>query len=66
MSDESILYKEAMEQIDVLVEDVIQTCLEVADKSDFDRVWVMEKFRSRFNKAKRTKDYNESNWRMRL
>ena len=55
MSDESKLYKEAMERIDELVEEVVQTCIEVADENDYERVWVLERFRDKFNKAKRTK-----------
>lgn len=54
MSDESKLYKEAMERIDELVEEVVQTCIEVADENHYERVWVLERFRERFNKAKRT------------
>ncbi|MBU8773204.1 hypothetical protein [Cytobacillus oceanisediminis] len=53
MSDESKLYKEAMERIDELVEEVMQTCEEVADENHYERVWVLEKFRDRFNQAKR-------------
>lgn len=54
MSDDSKLYKEAMERIDELVEEVVQTCIEVADENHYERVWVLERFRERFNKAKRT------------
>lgn len=53
MSDESKLYKEAMERIDELVEEVMQTCEELADENHYERVWVLEKFRDRFNQAKR-------------
>lgn len=53
MSDESEIYNEAMERIDVLVEEVLETCLEVADENDYERVWVLERFREKFNKAKR-------------
>lgn len=53
MSDESKIYKEAMERIDELVEEVIETCLEVADENHYERVWVLERFREKFNKAKR-------------
>lgn len=55
MSDESKLYKEAMERIDELVEEVLQTCLEVADENHYERIGVLERFREKFNKAKRTK-----------
>ncbi|MCC2250517.1 hypothetical protein JUJ52_11145 [Virgibacillus sp. AGTR] len=53
MSDESKIYKEAMERIYELVEEVIETCLEVADENHYERVWVLERFREKFNKAKR-------------
>lgn len=52
MGDE-ILYKQALERIDELVDEVIQTCLEVADENDYEKIWVLERFRERFNKAKR-------------
>ncbi len=35
MSDESKLYKEALERIDELVEEVVQTCIEVADENHY-------------------------------
>lgn len=54
MADESNIYKQAMERIDDLVEEVVQTCLEVADDNHYERIWVLEQFRERFNKAKRT------------
>ncbi|WP_170209293.1 MULTISPECIES: hypothetical protein [Bacillaceae] len=55
MTDESTLYKQAIKRIDELVEEVIQTCDEVADENHYERDWVLERFRARFNKAKRTK-----------
>ncbi|WP_179123884.1 hypothetical protein [Paraliobacillus ryukyuensis] len=56
MSDESNLYDEAIERIDELVQDVIQTCDEVADKNHYEKEWVLDRFRDRFNKAKRIND----------
>jgi hypothetical protein len=53
MSDEDKLYKEAMDRINELVEDVMQTCEEVADENDYGRDWVLDRFREQFNKAKR-------------
>lgn len=55
VSDESMLYKQAMIRIDELVEEVMQICDEVAEENHYERVWVLERFRERFNKAKRTK-----------
>jgi Leu/Phe-tRNA-protein transferase len=56
MSDEDKLYKEAMDRINELVEDVMQTCEEVADENDYERTWVLERFREQFNKVKRTNE----------
>lgn len=53
MSDESTLYKQATKRIDELVEEVLQTCDEVADENHYEREWVLGRFRERFNKAKR-------------
>jgi hypothetical protein len=54
MSDEDKLYKEAMDRINDLIEEVMQTCFDVADENDYDREWVLDRFREQFNKAKRT------------
>ncbi|WPQ60002.1 hypothetical protein [Paenibacillus polymyxa] len=53
MSNESRLYEQAMERIDELVEEVFQICDDVADKNDYERDWVLDRFRERFNKARR-------------
>ncbi|WP_170220312.1 hypothetical protein [Paenibacillus anaericanus] len=50
---EDVLYKEAMKRIDDLVEEVLNNCNEVANENHYEREWVLEKFRERFNKAKR-------------
>ena len=47
------MYKEAMNRMDELVEEVIQTCNDVADENRYERVWVLEHFRKKFNTAKR-------------
>lgn len=51
--EDKAVYKQAMKRIDELVEQVMQTCDEVADENHYDRIWVMERFRDRFNQAKR-------------
>lgn len=56
MSEEDkVLYKQAMKRIDELVEEVMLSCDEVAEENHYERQWVLERFRERFNKAKRTK-----------
>lgn len=51
--DEKRLYQEAMQKIDELVEEVLQRCEEVADENDYEKTWVFERFRERFNRRKR-------------
>lgn len=53
LSEDEKVYKEAMKRMDELVDEVIQTCIEVADDNDYERSWVLDRFRSRFNTAKR-------------
>jgi len=50
---EDELYKQAMKRIDELVEEVFERCDDVADKNHFDRNWVLERFREKFNATKR-------------
>jgi hypothetical protein len=49
-----MLYKQAMKRITELVEEVFQICVEVADENQYEREWVLDRFREQFNKAKRT------------
>ncbi|MFE3573924.1 hypothetical protein [Lysinibacillus sp. NPDC059133] len=53
MSEDEKVYKQAMKRMDELVEEVIQTCIDVADENHYERVWVLERFRAKFNSAKR-------------
>lgn len=53
MSGDDALYKQAMKRIDDLVEEVLQKCDEVADENYYEREWVLDRFREKFNKAKR-------------
>lgn len=50
MNDEQLLIN-AIERVSILVDDVIETIVEVADDNDFERDWVIEQFRKRFNAA---------------
>lgn len=53
MTEDEKLYKEAMGRMDELVDEVIQTCVEVADENHYERSWVLDRFRAKFNAAKR-------------
>lgn len=53
MSEDEKVYKQAMERIDELVEEVIQNCIDVADENHYERGWVLDRFRAKFNSAKR-------------
>lgn len=55
MSEDEKVYKQAMERMDELVEEVIQICIDVADENHYEREWVLERFRAKFNSAKRKK-----------
>ena len=51
--EEDTIYKDAMKRIDDLVEEVFLICDEVADENHYERIWVLDRFREQFNKAKR-------------
>ena len=50
--DEDIVYQEAIERINQLVDEVIKACDEVAEDNHYEKEWVLEEFRKAFNKAK--------------
>ena len=56
--NEDIVYQEAIERINQLVDEVIQICDEVAEDNHYEREWVLEEFRKAFNKAKNLNNYN--------
>lgn|GEM_PF-3756781 len=39
MSEDEKVYKQAMERMDELVEEVIQICIDVADENHYEREW---------------------------
>ncbi|QPA61340.1 hypothetical protein [Lysinibacillus sphaericus] len=53
MSEDEKVYKQAMERMDELVEEVIQICIDVAEENHYEREWVLERFRAKFNSARR-------------
>ena len=56
--NEDIVYQEAIERINQLVDEVIQICDGVAEDNHYEREWVLEEFRKAFNKAKNLNNYN--------
>jgi len=52
MDDEELLI-DALRKMDELVDDVFEAINDVADQNDFEREWVIEKFREKFNRAKK-------------
>lgn len=53
MSEDEKVYNQAMERMDELVDEVIQTCIDVADENHYEREWVLDRFRAKFSSAKR-------------
>lgn len=53
MNEES-LYKEAMQRIDELVKEVLIICNEVADENHYEKEWVLDRFREKFSRAKKS------------
>lgn len=52
--NEDKIYKQAMDCINGLVREVIQRCEDVADENNYEKDWVLEQFKTAFNKAKRS------------
>ncbi|MGC6589106.1 hypothetical protein ACPV3A_29695 [Paenibacillus sp. Dod16] len=54
--NEDLLYIEAMDRIDELVQEVIEFCDKVANDNDYEKDWVLDRFREKFNKANASYD----------
>lgn len=52
--DEETIYALAMEEVEALAKEAIDRCCEVADENNYERDWIIARFRERFNK--KTKD----------
>jgi hypothetical protein len=48
-----ILFKQAMKRIDELVDEVLEICNTVAEENDYEKEWVLDMFKEKFNKVKR-------------
>ena len=53
MTEDERVYKEAMERMEDLVQEVIDLCSEVADENHFEREWVFQEFKRKLNLALR-------------
>jgi len=51
--DNDVLYKQAVSDVKELVEYVISECDEFADRYNYDKEWVRERFREEFNRRKK-------------
>ena len=50
---EKELYDTALKEVTELVVDVIEQCLDFANRNDYDKEWVLERFQEQFSLAKR-------------
>lgn len=47
------LYDTALKEVTELVVDVIEQCSDFANRNDYDKEWVLERFQEQFSLAKR-------------
>lgn len=50
MCNEDIIYNDAINCVNNLVEEVIQRCEQVADENDYGIDWILNQFRVAYNK----------------
>ena len=50
---EKELYDKAVKEVKELAVDVIEQCLNFADRNDYDKEWIMDKFLEQFSIEKR-------------
>ena len=51
--NEKELYDTALKEVEELAVDVIEQCSDFADRNDYEKEWVIERFQERFSIAKR-------------
>ncbi len=47
------LYDQALKEVTELAVDVIEQCVEFANRNDYEKDWVIDRFQEQFSKAKR-------------
>lgn len=50
---EKELYDTALKEVTELAVDVIEQCFDFANKNDYDKEWVLERFQEQFSRAKK-------------
>ena len=51
--DEKEFYNKALKEVTELAVDAIELCADFADRNDYDKEWVIDKFQEQFSIAKR-------------
>lgn len=49
---EDELYKKAMSEMDALVNDTIEQCVDFANSNNYEKEWVLDRFQEQFSRAK--------------
>lgn len=50
---EKELYDTALKEVTELAVDVIEQCFDFANRNDYDKEWVLERFQEQFSRAKK-------------
>ncbi|MCI5918168.1 MAG: hypothetical protein MRZ75_02405 [Roseburia sp.] len=50
--NEDKFYKEAMDEINDLANDVMEQCIDFANNKDYDQEWVLDRFQEQFSGVK--------------
>lgn len=50
--NEDKFYKEAMDEINDLANDVMEQCIDFANNKDYDQEWVLDRFQEQFSEVK--------------
>lgn len=50
---EKELYDTALNEVTELAVDVIEQCFDFANRNDYDKEWVLERFQEQFSRAKK-------------
>ena len=51
--DEEVFYDTALKEVTELAVDVIEQCFNFANRNDYDKEWVLDRFHEQFSRAKK-------------
>lgn len=51
--EEKELYDTALKEVTELAVDVIEQCFDFANRNDYDKEWVLDRFQEQFSRAKK-------------